>query len=228
MLRARVLTLVVGNLLTVPPARSTPAPLACLTAINGLSCMSQPQEPAACGLCVAANMPLLQEAGCTGDMMGGFCAIQGGCSSGLNASAVDVSLAGKTVLITGSDGREGYPLTVAAVRAGARAVIACSYNQATADKNLQRLQAELGPQLSGTVYVYAMDLSSFSEVRAFAAKALRAHPVIDVIVHVAGTMHMNPPGEHVSLEPVDLLYSSQLSCVGPHCRWQHHFRWLPR
>jgi hypothetical protein len=186
---------VVTSLLAVAPrASSAPAPLACLTAINSLSCMAQPQAPAACGLCVAAHMSVLQEAGCSSDVIGGFCAIQTGCSSGLNASAVNVSLTGKTILITGSDGREGYPLTVAAVRAGAKAVIASSYNQATADGNLQRLQADLGPQLSAVVDVYGFDLSSFSQVRAFATKALRAHPSIDIIVHVAGTMSMKPPG----------------------------------
>jgi hypothetical protein len=188
--------LAAASLLAVP-ASSAPASLACLAAINRLSCMTQPQDPAACGLCVAAHMSVLQQAGCTNAVVGGFCAIQTGCSSGLNASAVNVSLAGKTVLITGSDGREGYPLTVAAVRAGATAVIACSYNQVTADKNKQRLQAELGPQLGAAVDAYGFDLSSFSQVRAFATKALRAHPVIDVIVHVAGTMSMRPPGAAV-------------------------------
>ena len=186
--------MLIAAILLAVPASSAPAPLACLSAINSLSCMAQPQNPAACGLCVASHMSVLQQAGCTNDVIGDFCAIQTGCSSGLNASAVNVSLAGKTVLITGSDGREGYPLTVAAVRAGATAVIACSYNQATADKNQQRLQAELGPQLGAAVDAYGFDLSSFSQVRAFATKALRAHPVIDVIVHVAGTMSMRPPG----------------------------------
>ncbi len=210
--------LVVASLLAVVPrASSAPAPLACLTAINSLSCMAQPQDPASCGLCVAAHMSVLQEAGCNGDVMGRFCAIQTGCSSGLNASEVDVSLAGKTILITGSDGREGYPLTVAAVRAGAKAVIASSYNQATADGNLQRLQADLGPQLSAVVDVYGFDLSSFSQVRAFATKALQAHPAIDIIVHVAGTMSMKPPG--VPLQPT-LVFWTAVHAEPPVCAYQ--------
>jgi len=105
------------------------------------------------------------------------------CAAGMNVTELNVTLHGKTVLITGSDGRLGFPLSLAAVRAGAM-LIAGSRTQSKADANKIKLESEFGVQ--GSVDTMVADLSSFASVRAGAASVLSKHPVIDVIVHMAG------------------------------------------
>lgn len=60
------------------------------------------------------------------------------CSAGLNISDLKVDMRGKVVFVTGSDGREGFPLSVAMLNAGAQ-LIAVSRDKQTAETNKQRL-----------------------------------------------------------------------------------------
>jgi len=105
------------------------------------------------------------------------------CAAGMNVSDFNNSMHGKTVLLTGSDGRLGSPLSVALLQSGAT-LIAGSRTIAKANANKAKLEAQLGP--GHTVDTMVADLSSFDSVRAGAAVVLAKHDTIDVVINMAG------------------------------------------
>ncbi len=179
-----------------PQVAPTVVPNSCIEALQ--PCAVAPTTPAACRLCQGKQTAALRAAKCTQEDINTFCRLQTGCSAGLNVSKVDAAnFAGRTVLVTGSDGREGFPLTVAAVQAGAKTVIAASYNAATAAKNKARLKNTLGAAAS-VIETVAFDLSSFGQIRTFATRTLQKYPRIDAIIHIAATLTETPPGGNMT------------------------------
>eukprot|EP00035_Acanthoeca_spectabilis_P017920 m.378778 g.378778 ORF g.378778 m.378778 type:complete len:348 (+) comp16708_c4_seq3:167-1210(+) len=105
------------------------------------------------------------------------------CSAAENVTSISYPLHGLVWLVTGADGRLGYPITSAALRNGAR-VVATSIDAATATANCARLNTDFP---NANVSCVAMDLSSFSDIKQTIAAVAKANPVFDVVAHIAAT-----------------------------------------
>lgn len=106
------------------------------------------------------------------------------CAAGMETSELAVNLTGKTMLVTGSDGRLGFQVALAAARAGAT-VIASTRSLRKCDDVKKRIDAEI-VGTGGAVETLVMDLSSFDSVRIAAHEVLTSHGTLDVVVQVAG------------------------------------------
>jgi len=93
-----------------------------------------------------------------------------------------MTMAGKTVLITGGNAGLGLETAVALARMGASVVIT-SRNAERGEAARQEIIERSG---SGDVEVMALDLASFASIRAFAREFLATHPRLDVLVNNAG------------------------------------------
>lgn len=95
------------------------------------------------------------------------------------AQALDLQLAGKIVLVTGSTSNIGYATAKAFLKEGAT-VIVNSHQQAEVDAAVARLEKETGRRPLG----FTADVTSPEAV----AKLVAAHPRVDVLVNNVGGM----------------------------------------
>ncbi len=105
------------------------------------------------------------------------------CPAGMETSELVYNLTGKTLLVTGADGRLGYEVSLAAARSGAR-VIASTRTEEKAAANKQQLEKDLGGT-GGPVETLVMDLSSFASVRGAAAEVSERFSSLDGVLQVA-------------------------------------------
>jgi NAD(P)-dependent dehydrogenase (short-subunit alcohol dehydrogenase family) len=101
----------------------------------------------------------------------------------METSELVYNLTGKTLLVTGADGRLGYEVSLAAARSGAR-VIASTRTEEKAAANKQQLEKDLGGT-GGAVETLVMDLSSFASVRGAAAEVSERFSSLDGVLQVA-------------------------------------------
>ena len=95
-----------------------------------------------------------------------------------------LSLAGKTILVTGATAGLGIETSRALAAAGARVVMLGRDQEALAKE-----ASELGALgLSGELETQTVDLASLDSIRASAATCLQAYPSIDVLINNAGVM----------------------------------------
>ena len=95
-----------------------------------------------------------------------------------------LSLAGKTILVTGATAGLGVETSRALAAAGARVVMLGRDQEALAKE-----ASELGALgLSGELETQTVDLASLDSIRASAATCLQAYPSIDVLINNAGVM----------------------------------------
>lgn len=88
----------------------------------------------------------------------------------------------KTVLITGGNSGIGLAIAHEVAAQGARLCLACRDQQ-----KARRAIAEIQQRTPGAeIELYALDLSSFANIRAFAGEFLAKHPVVDALVNNAG------------------------------------------
>lgn len=88
----------------------------------------------------------------------------------------------KTVLITGGNSGIGLAIAHEVAARGARLCLACR-DQQKARQAIAEIQARTP---GAEIELYALDLSSFARIRAFAGEFLAKHPVVDVLVNNAG------------------------------------------
>ena len=89
----------------------------------------------------------------------------------------------KTCIITGANAGIGYETAMALAEKGARIIMICR-NPQKGQEALAAIRAQSG---SDRHELYVADLASQQEIRRAAQAILRAHPVIDVFIHNAGT-----------------------------------------
>ncbi|KAL3219481.1 hypothetical protein MRX96_005774 [Rhipicephalus microplus] len=126
----------------------------------------------------------------------------------------NVSMLGKTVIVTGSNSGIGKETAKELARRRARVILACR-NVQRAHKAAQEIFADTGE----TVLVKQLDLCSFKSVRLFAEDIIRTEPRLDVLVNNAG----NIPGKYIaaaSRAPLAAhngvaLLAMQTSCFSP-------------
>lgn len=95
-----------------------------------------------------------------------------------------LSLAGKTVLVTGATAGLGVETSRALAAAGARVVMLGRDQEALA-KEAGELQSQ---GLAGAIETQTVDLADLGSVRASAAACLEAYPSIDILINNAGVM----------------------------------------
>lgn len=97
----------------------------------------------------------------------------------------DISLKGKTAVVTGANSGVGFKTAETLLYLGANVILAC--------RNMQRAGAArdtlAGEYPSSTVSVMALDLADFSSVDAFVAEIVRQGVDIDIFVNNAGCFH---------------------------------------
>jgi len=98
----------------------------------------------------------------------------------------DVSLAGKTAIVTGANAGLGEETSRVLALAGANVVMACRNVQA-GEESAKALRAAL-PAGSGTLEVMALDLGSFASIRKFAEAFKAKHDKLHILVNNAGVM----------------------------------------
>lgn len=100
----------------------------------------------------------------------------------------NVSLKGKTVIITGANTGLGKEVALNLARRQARVILACR----SLDKGKKAVD-EIRSQIKDAVLVLkSLDLSSLASVRAFAGEILKEEGRLDVLINNAG-LYMDPP-----------------------------------
>jgi NAD(P)-dependent dehydrogenase (short-subunit alcohol dehydrogenase family) len=94
------------------------------------------------------------------------------------------SLAGRTAVVTGSNGGLGYETARVLARRGAHVVMAARSPERAAEARDRILRESPGASLE----VVALDLASLDAVRAAGDAIAAAHPVVDIVVNNAGVM----------------------------------------
>lgn len=101
----------------------------------------------------------------------------------------DISLEGKTVVVTGSNSGVGFKTAETMLYLGAKVILACR-NPQRADDARAALKADYpGSDIS----VMTLDLADFASIDAFVSKVEEQHIDIDVFVNNAGVFHQ--PGK---------------------------------
>lgn len=98
----------------------------------------------------------------------------------------DVSLAGKTAIVTGAGAGLGTETTRVLALAGAHVVMACR-NLPAAEAVATRLRAAL-PASAGALEIMSLDLGSLASVRAFARDFQARHSKLHLLINNAGVM----------------------------------------
>jgi NAD(P)-dependent dehydrogenase (short-subunit alcohol dehydrogenase family) len=105
---------------------------------------------------------------------------------GEHASALDLKLAGRTALVTGSTAGIGYATARALLREGAR-VIVNGRTQTAVEAAIRQLRQETGHEALG----FAGDMST----AAAAARLYQAYPRVDILVNNVGSFSAKPFSE---------------------------------
>ena len=98
----------------------------------------------------------------------------------------DISLAGKTAIVTGASAGLGVETTRVLALAGANVTLAVR-NVAAGEEVAQKLRATL-PATAGKLEVMELDLGKLASIRAFAEKFLATHAALHLLVNNAGVM----------------------------------------
>ncbi|KAG8122563.1 hypothetical protein E2320_018053 [Naja naja] len=101
----------------------------------------------------------------------------------------EVSLRGKTVLITGGNAGIGKATAVDLARRGARVILACR-NKVRGELAMYDIRRESG---NSEVILMILDLASLNSVRAFAQTFLASEPRLDILINNAGGGTADPP-----------------------------------
>ncbi|XP_068174204.1 dehydrogenase/reductase SDR family member 13-like [Antennarius striatus] len=96
----------------------------------------------------------------------------------------DVTLTGKTVIVTGSNTGIGKATALELAKRGARVILACR-NKERAEAAAFDIRRESGNP--GVVFLQ-LDLASLKSVRAFANNFLQSEPRLDILINNAGVM----------------------------------------
>ena len=98
---------------------------------------------------------------------------------------LNISLNGKTVLVTGSNSGVGYKTVETALYLGARVIMAC--------RNMEKAEAAREELIkdypNASIQILQLDLSDFSSIDSFARNIIDYKIDIDIFVNNAGTFH---------------------------------------
>ena len=111
-------------------------------------------------------------------------------------SNADISLEGKTVVVTGANSGVGFKTAETMLYLGARVILACRNPQRAEDAR----KALAADYPDSTVTVMLLDLADFSSIDAFVSSLQQQGTDIDVFVNNAGCFHH--PG--ITLTPLGL------------------------
>jgi len=98
------------------------------------------------------------------------------------APRTEENVEGKVVVVTGANSGLGKYTAEEMAKRGAAVVMGCR-NMVTGKEAQDQIKKNSG---SEQVELYELDLSDMASIRAFAAKVLAAHPVIDILINNAG------------------------------------------
>ena len=98
---------------------------------------------------------------------------------------LNISLKGKTVLVTGSNSGVGFKTAEEALFLGAKIIMACR-NQEKAEAAREELLKEYP---NASIVIMQLDLADFSSIDAFAENIISNRTDIDIFVNNAGTFH---------------------------------------